>query len=289
MHKPNPILRRLLNLLPTLFVLGLVSWTYFTFVGLYAAPRIMEHPAAYAFQLIVYHIALLLFLTSLLRTTFGNPGRVPVNIEEQLRSGSLEVKTNGEKRYCNKCLKAKPDRCHHCSVCDKCTLKMDHHCPWVGNCVGWGNYKFFVLFLTYTVVLCAVVTLCLIPFVIEHLTSDVANTSGDIQILVTFLCAAVFGFGLFFFAAQHYRLAVSNTTTIESFEKFRVRTPTGEPSSNPYDLGRGANFQQVFGPSKILAFLPVANQLGNGIVFPTLNVRTSGSETPTEQGRLLEV
>lgn len=29
---------------------------------------------------------------------------------------------------CKKCIKPKPPRTHHCSVCNKCILKMDHHC-----------------------------------------------------------------------------------------------------------------------------------------------------------------
>lgn len=42
---------------------------------------------------------------------------------------------------CANCKLIKPDRCHHCSVCRRCVLKMDHHCPWVNNCVGHHNYK----------------------------------------------------------------------------------------------------------------------------------------------------
>ena len=37
-------------------------------------------------------------------------------------------------RWCRKCATVKPPRAHHCSICNTCTLKMDHHCPWVSVC-----------------------------------------------------------------------------------------------------------------------------------------------------------
>ena len=37
------------------------------------------------------------------------------------------------KRLCRRCKSFKPERAHHCSVCRRCIIKMDHHCPWVNN------------------------------------------------------------------------------------------------------------------------------------------------------------
>merc|ERR1719262_1239483 len=61
----------------------------------------------------------------------------------------LETKRSGDRRNCKWCTKYKPDRCHHCRVCRTCVLRMDHHCPWIYNCVGFRNHKYFFLLLFY--------------------------------------------------------------------------------------------------------------------------------------------
>lgn len=58
------------------------------------------------------------------------------------------------RRMCRRCQAYKPPRAHHCSICKRCIIKMDHHCPWVNNCVGIGNHKYFLLFIFYTCLSC---------------------------------------------------------------------------------------------------------------------------------------
>lgn len=57
-----------------------------------------------------------------------------------------------KKRYCLICHVFKPERCHHCSTCNKCVLVMDHHCPWLNGCIGFLNRKYFMMLLFYTII-----------------------------------------------------------------------------------------------------------------------------------------
>lgn len=49
--------------------------------------------------------------------------------------------------YCDQCNMSRPLRALHCRYCRRCVLRRDHHCPWLGTCVGQRNHLYFILYL----------------------------------------------------------------------------------------------------------------------------------------------
>lgn len=67
---------------------------------------------------------------------FKNPGIMPD-----------KVSNKSEYSDCPKCSKPKNLHIHHCSRCKVCIYKMDHHCHWINNCVGYYNQTYYIIFL----------------------------------------------------------------------------------------------------------------------------------------------
>ncbi|KAI3504332.1 hypothetical protein L1887_32916 [Cichorium endivia] len=258
-----------------LVVLGVVGVSYYAVVLSIYGPALtsggLDSVIALA-VLIMFHTLLVMLLWSYFSVVLTDPGSVPPNyrpivdeergdVDRLTLTGSefnpltSPDPTNARIRYCRKCNQIKPPRCHHCSVCGRCVLKMDHHCVWVVNCVGAQNYKYFLLFLFYTILETTLVTVSLLPYFITFFSDE--EIAGSPSTLATTFLAFVlnlaFALSVFGFLIMHISLVSGNTTTIEAYEK--KTTPKWR-----YDLGRKRNFEQVFGTVQKYWFIPAYSE-----------------------------
>ncbi|XP_059318154.1 probable protein S-acyltransferase 12 isoform X2 [Lycium ferocissimum] len=283
-----------------LIVFAIVALSYYAVVVLTWGPHLLDggFTSFLSFVIIItFHILLVLLMWSYIKVVIQDPGSVPENwklVSEQnieegnsvalsdyasienptptLSTDQIERRQSQSRGYCSKCHNGKPPRCHHCSVCQRCVLKMDHHCIWVVNCVGARNYKFFLLFVMYTFLTTTLDTLVLLPSFIKFFRQAMNHSLSPGNIAVIFLVFVLnlaFSLSLLCFVIMHASLLSSNTTSVEVYEKKKT-------VQWKYDLGWKRNFEQVFGANKALWFFPLFSKKDlenipalHGLEFPT--------------------
>ncbi|XP_058090731.1 protein S-acyltransferase 10-like isoform X2 [Magnolia sinica] len=71
---------------------------------------------------------------------------------------------------CTYCNVAQPPRSKHCHDCDKCVLQFDHHCVWLGTCIGQGNHCRFWWYIFEETILCIWTGIFYITFLKANIT-----------------------------------------------------------------------------------------------------------------------
>ncbi|KAG0424619.1 hypothetical protein HPB47_028175, partial [Ixodes persulcatus] len=85
----------------------------------------------------------------------SDPGIISANTQQKYRTIVELAERDGfdPALFCSTCLVRRPMRSKHCSVCNHCVARFDHHCPWVNNCVGSGNHVYFVNYLFFLLIM----------------------------------------------------------------------------------------------------------------------------------------
>ncbi|KAJ0003049.1 hypothetical protein NQD34_008198 [Periophthalmus magnuspinnatus] len=298
--------QRVFSWIPVLIITSVVLWSYYAYV----------FELCLLAYLLVFHICFVMFSWTYWKSIFTPPAspckKFQLSYSDKERyeleerpdaqkqilvdiAKKLPISTraqSGAIRFCDRCQVLKPDRCHHCSVCETCVLKMDHHCPWVNNCVGFSNYKFFLLFLSYSMFYCVFIAATVFQYFLRFWEGALPNGPAKFHVLFLMFVSVMFFVSLLFLFGYHCWLVVKNRSTLGQYlvflsvylrvldvfsniicflEAFSAPVFVNGPDKNGFNVGMRRNLQQVFGEDRRLWLIPVFTGEGNGHFFPLKN------------------
>lgn len=95
--------------------------------------------------IIVNLVSTAITLISLTVVCIMNPGYIP-----RQKNFMKMIMNIDNSQLCPDCEVVRTSRSRHCAICNRCTERFDHHCPWINNCVGLKNHNMFLFFLAST-------------------------------------------------------------------------------------------------------------------------------------------
>jgi len=208
---------------------------------------------------IVFNVAIVMILLSHAKATLSDPGYVPLpeaRIDFSDRD-ALQGRVD-DWTICQRCEMWRPPRAHHCRVCKRCVRKMDHHCPWVNNCVGEWNQKFFILFLFYTFfcsILASVVVACYWKTV--WTVDNIDHTPHVVTLLIE---ASLFGLFTAMVLYDQVYAIIDDETAVEARKRETGKLKGPVRKRQVTNLTK---MREVFGPGSYWSWLlPRANRKG---------------------------
>ncbi|MCP9257167.1 Palmitoyltransferase [Dirofilaria immitis] len=148
--------------------------------------------------------------------------------------------------------------------------KFDHHCPWVNTCINYFNYKFFLQFLFYGLILCLWGILTDLQYFIAFWKNALRLSAGfgRFHIVFSFCGWNVRGFYYLPLLISHIFDCSKSIYNWSVMESFRPPVFIYGIDKNGFNLGIRRNFRQVFGDICLFWFLPIFSSCGDGIQYP---------------------
>ncbi|TKY51620.1 S-acyltransferase 15 [Spatholobus suberectus] len=255
---------------PVLAVLLLMFFVYYTSIFVFLHDWLGLQSSPGTLNAFIFSLFASLSLFSFFSCVLTDPGHVPSSYAPDVEF----AKDNAEQKKCDKCFTYKPPRTHHCRVCRRCILKMDHHCLWINNCVGYWNYKAFFVFVLYATMASIYSTVIFISCVLQKDWDSIKGSSlnifyvlyGTMVMALTMTLLTLFGW--------HVYLILHNMTTIEYHEGNRAKwlaMKSGQSYRHPFNIGAYKNITLILGPNMLKWLCPTAvSHLKDGVSFPTL-------------------
>ncbi|WOG89240.1 hypothetical protein DCAR_0208477 [Daucus carota subsp. sativus] len=178
-------------------------------------------------------------------------------------------------KSCDTCMLYRPLRTSHCSICDNCIERCDHHCPYFGQCIGLRNYKFYFMFLcSATLLHLCVFSFCWV-FVVRisnretaSIRKAMAKYPASIALIIYTIILSVMAGAL---TGYHLYLISKNMSTIDHHKH---RYPS--QNSNPFNKGVTGNFMEVF----FTSIPPSKNNFRAKVqIEPEIQIRVVGSSS----------